>query len=545
MVFDDIKLHYPNIWIQDVDSSRIIDIISATIDKEYYKIDFVKGFSKLCGNEWKQILVENPYFQTAGGDQYTVTFDLAIATDYLYKLHKKEPALRSFIVDVIGDPRMLVAGLSGHIANLRNQYRQAFWNNDISEIAFQFVFLASQPCPEEYAHLFRAQEELYPSVEELGFIINHIQQHSNNKVVLKDSVSDIARAGIGLSESDFIQHALSSVVKTSEISAQHIYNIKTANIKKHGILEIIKPTISFKDIAGLDVIKDIIHRTAILRSNPEKAKSFGIVPVRRMLMVGVPGTGKSAICQATAKELNLDLARTGVSQVMNSFIGQSEANMRAVFKQIKALSPLCVWIDEFGRDLSGGASSSSVDGGTTDRVHGEFLTGLQELPEDTFLLCAANQLDSLRPEMLRADRFDKIMFVGLPSHDERKHIFKIHLDKIDTDHTFDYDALADSSKFMTGAEIVSLIKETKFYVVTDNFRPIQTGDILNRIPFNKNIIWLKHQDMVKSMYAYALEQWDWASEGQFNDATKIVGGTLRGSHTPKVEAKSSFSWSSK
>lgn len=525
MVFDDIKLHYPNIWIQDVDSSRIVDIISATIDKEYYMMDFVKGFSKLCGNEWKQVLVENPHYQTTGGERYAVTFDVTVALHYLNELHKNSPALRSLFVNVILDPAMQVGAFVGHLFNLRNSYRKAFWNNDISEIPLQFIFISSQPCPEDFQYLFKSQEELYPSVEELTYIVNHIQKNSGGKLKMKDTPADIAKAGIGLSESDFIHISLNSVIKDSTLSAQHIYSVKTANIKKNGILEIIKPAISFKDIAGLDNIKDIIRRTSVLRANPDKAKSFGIVPVRRMLMVGVPGTGKSAICQATAKELDLDLARTGISQVMNSFIGQSEANMRAVFKQIKALSPLCVWIDEFGRDLSGGASSSHVDGGTTDRVHGEFLTGLQELPEETFLLCAANQLDALRPEMLRADRFDKIMFVGLPAIDERKHIFKIHLDKIDTDHAYDYDSLAEASKYMTGAEIVSLIKETKFYVTTDTFRPIETRDILNRIPLNKNIIWLKHQDMVKSMYAYALEQWEWASSDQLKEADMILGRT--------------------
>ena len=280
---------------------------------------------------------------------------------------------------------------------------------------------------------------------------------------------------------------------------------------------------SFADIGGLDNIKDIIRRTAVLWNDPERAKSFGITPIRRMLMVGIPGTGKSAICQATANELGLDLARTGISQVMNSFIGQSEANMRAVFKQIKLMSPLCVWIDEFGRDLSGGSSSSHVDGGTTDRVHGEFLTGLQELPEETFLLCAANQLEALRPEMLRADRFDKIMFVGLPSFEERKHIFHIHLSKIDTNHDYNYDELADASVYMTGAEIVSLIRETKFYVTSESFRPIETKDVLHFIPRTKNTIWLKHNDMVMSMYQYALEQWDWASTSQMEDARMILG----------------------
>ena len=137
-------------------------------------------------------------------------------------------------------------------------------------------------------------------------------------------------------------------------------------------------------------------------------------------------------------------------------------------------------------------------------------------------MCAANQLEALRPEMLRADRFDKIMFVGLPSHEERKHIFNIHLSQIDTDHIYDYDALAEASKYFTGAEIVSSIKETKFYVTSDSFRPIHTQDLLKFIPTNKNIIWLKHHDMVINMYDYALQQWDWASTDQLNDARMIL-----------------------
>jgi SpoVK/Ycf46/Vps4 family AAA+-type ATPase len=188
------------------------------------------------------------------------------------------------------------------------------------------------------------------------------------------------------------------------------------------------------------------------------------------------------------------------------------------------MTPLCVWIDEFGRDLSGGQSSSHVDGGTTDRVHGEFLTGLQELPEDTFLMCAANQLEHLKPEMLRADRFDKIVFVGLPSYFERKEIFKIYLKDIQTDHEYDYEALARSTENFTGAEIASLIKEVKFYIVTSDFRAITTQDIVSYAPRMKNTIWNKHRDMVKSMYQYALEQWDWASSEQMENAKNIISG---------------------
>lgn len=529
-MFSKIKLNYPSIWIKDPDYDRMIEMITSTIDRNYYKVDFINGFSNLVDDEWKPVLVRNPAFEMTGGPEYVTTHDLQIVLDYLNNNYLASPKPVTFFLNIVTDPAMLLAGIAGIISHYKSIYRKAFWSDDLSLMPLQFVVVSPHDCPEEYVHLFNVLQEIYPSAQEIATIVNHINSAAHDRLIEDHNIKDVVNAGLGLAESEFIDLCLESISKTSKLDAKFIYDVKMSSIKRNGILEIIKPTMSFDNIGGLDNIKDIIRRTATLRANSQQAQAFGITPIRRLLMVGIPGTGKSAICQATAHELNLDLARTGISQVMNSFIGQSEANMRAVFKQIKAMSPLCVWIDEFGRDLSGGSSSSHVDGGTTDRVHGEFLTGLQELPEETFLMCAANQLEALRPEMLRADRFDKIFFVGLPAYEERKTIFHIHLSKIETDHAYDYDALAEGSMFMTGAEIVSLIKEVKFYVVSESFRPINTTDILHHIPKIKNTIWIKHQDMVKSMYEYALAQWDWASSDQMEDANIILG---RVSYKPK------------
>lgn len=498
---------------------RAQDIILSTVSRNFYTIDFQLGFSQYINNTWKSVLVKNPAYEITGGEEYISTFDPQVAIQYLLT---QTTSPSTYIHNIIGDPLQVIPNYAPLISHFKSSYRKAFWNDDLSLMPLQTIFISNKDCPEDFAPYFTLIEDSIPTPQELFTIVSHINASANDSLVQQEEIKDVVNAGIGLTETQFIDLCLSSVVSKLSIDAKYIYDQKMSTIKKNGILEIIKPTITFSDIGGLDNIKDIIHRTAKLWSNKELSDSYGITPIRRMLMVGIPGTGKSAICQATANELGLDLARTGISQVMNSFIGQSEANMRAVFAQIRAMSPLCVWIDEFGRDLSGGSSSSHVDGGTTDRVHGEFLTGLQELPEETFLMCAANQLEALRPEMLRADRFDKIMFVGLPSHRERKHIFEIHLSKIKTDHHYDYDALAEASKYFTGAEIVSLIKETKFYVTSDTFRPITTTDILNYIPKNKNIIWLKHNDMVMSMYQYALEQWDWASTDQMEDAKLLL-----------------------
>lgn len=526
MLLNELKLGHPAIWLKTTEFSRAVETLTKYDFRDFYTVDYQSGFSVFQDNIWKTILIE--MLSEDGSSMVSrATFDPSVSLDYLIKTPSANPI--TYIVTILGKPDYKLSTYIPFVSSLVDKYRQNFWQDNIAAASMQIIFISSFEAPEEYSHIFSSVEFSYPNQEELFTIVNHIDNSSHSRFVSKDSVKDIVRSGLGLTEDLFVDFCLQSILDNSKVDPKFIYDKKMANIKQAGILEIIKPTITFESIGGLDSIKDIINRTKFLWSNKEQAKKFGVTPIRRVLMVGVPGTGKSAICQATAHALGLDLARTGISQVMNSFVGQSESNMRAVFKQIKMMSPLCVWIDEFGRDLSGGASSASVDAGTTDRVHGEFLTGLQELPEETFLMCAANQIENLRPEMLRADRFDKIIFVGLPSLLEREEILKIYLNQIQTDHSFDYSLIAEKTQFFTGAEIFSLIKEVKFFVVSSEMRAINTRDIISYIPQVKNILWNKNRDVIKGMYQYALEQWDWASTEQFNDASLILNGTTANS----------------
>lgn len=528
-----IKLGLPNLWLQDSDPFRAINVITTLVpERNYYIIHPEKGFSKYVDETWKPVLIPNPSPEEAEIEPYVVTFDQQISSDYIQKTSENENNITFISLAVGEDVQFIKYQVSRYIYS-NSLYRDAFWQNSIENVPVQKIIISPSECPPEVAPYFEVLDDVYPDTAELATVLFHIKENSPENIFDESQIPQISRAGLGFTESEFITTCLTTISETKTLTAKQINDKKMANIKANGILEIINPSITFDNIGGLDVIKDVIKRTSVLRSNPSLAEEYGITPIRRMLMVGVPGTGKSAICQATAAELNLDLARTGISQVMNKYIGQSEENMRKVFKQIKIMNPLCVWIDEFGRDLSG--SGQGADSGTTDRVHGEFLTGLQELPEESFLLCAANELHALKPEMLRADRFDKIFFVGLPSHSERKHIFQIHLSNI-SNQQYDYDALAEATMFMTGAEILSLIKETKFYVISESSRPITTDDLLQRAPMMRNTIWRKNPDMVKGMYEYALEQWDWASAEQMEDAKLILGR-----NQAKSKTKVSFS----
>lgn len=538
MLLSQIKLGYPAIWIKTTDTARSVSSIISFSDRSFYTIDPIKGYSKYVNGSWKPVLIPMPDPNNPENLLESVTFDFTVA---ITDLESKKESLSTFIYISHMKPDSFVEMYSSFIATLHAKYRDSFWADDLSSMPLQMIFVTAFDCPTDYSHLFYNEDFQLPNLEELATIVTHIDDSSGNQFVDENKLPAIARAALGMSESEFINVCLNSILQNNKVDPDYVYQTKMADIKKNGILEIIRPKVTFNDIGGLDNIKNLISNNAVLWNNPEKAEQFGIQPIRRMLMVGIPGTGKSAICEATANELGLDLARTGVSQVMNSFIGQSEQNMRSVFKQINVMAPLCVWIDEFGRDLSGGASSSHVDGGTTDRVHGEFLTGLQELPQNVFLMCAANQLDHLKPEMLRADRFDKIMFVGLPSFEERMDIISIYLSDIKTDHVFNLEEISAATQYFTGAEIKSLIKEVKFNIASSELRTINTQDIVSYAPRMRNILWNKSRGMIQDLYSTAIEQWDWASSSQLDDAKNIL------SNQPIVQQKqqtkkSAFSW---
>lgn len=543
MLFSQVQLGTPAIWLKTLDPYRSIECLTSFENRDYYTIDSTNGFSKYINNSWKPILVEIPDRDNPDTTIETTTFDFAVAYHYLIVNKNKFVSNKStFIYSLINKPDDFMMTYGSLISSSHEKYRQAFWSDDIDDMPLQFIFISAFDSPKDYNHLFTNINFGIPNSSELSSILNHIENSTDFLELDSSKKQQIVKAGLGLNESTFINLCLTSIVTDKDINPETIYNMKMADIKRNGILEIKKPTITFDQIGGLDNIKQIINRNAILWHNPDKAEKFGISPIGRMLMVGVPGTGKSAICEATASALGLDLARTGVSQVMNSFVGQSEENMRNVFKQISFMAPLCVWIDEFGRDLSGGASSSQVDAGTTDRVHAEFLTGLQELPKNVFLMCAANQLENLRPEMLRADRFDKIMFVGLPSFKERIDILSIYLRDINTDHNFNYQELAQNTQYFTGAEIKALIKEIKFNVALEEMRTINTLDIVKAAPKMRNILWNKNRQMIQDLYVTAIEQWDWASTDQLNDAKLIISGNSSNAYEPKTQ---SSKWANK
>lgn len=150
-------------------------------------------------------------------------------------------------------------------------------------------------------------------------------------------------------------------------------------------------------------------------------------PPRGVLLVGVPGCGKSLSAKAIAANWALPLFRLDLATIHGQYLGQSESRVKEALNTADRVAPCVLWIDEIEKGLAGAGGSG--DGGTSTRLVGHFLFWLQESRARVFVVATANDVSRLPPELLRKGRFDEMFFVDLPDADERRHIIEIYANK--------------------------------------------------------------------------------------------------------------------
>lgn len=255
-------------------------------------------------------------------------------------------------------------------------------------------------------------------------------------------------------------------------------------IKKTGILEFVKSNVSIDDVGGLDNLKKwLIKRN---RAWSDKAKKLYNLPFPKgVLITGLPGGGKSLTAKAMSSLWNLPLLKFDVGKIFNKWLGSSEENLRKAIYTAEAVAPSILWLDEIEKGLS---STESLDGGTSRRVFGTFLTWLQEKTKPVFVVATANNISMLPPEMLRKGRFDEIFFVDLPTDSERKSIFKLHLNKMlrnSISEEFDVSdellkQLVDKTNGFVGSEIEQVVISAIFEAFSED-RILRKEDLFHAI----------------------------------------------------------------
>ena len=230
-------------------------------------------------------------------------------------------------------------------------------------------------------------------------------------------------------------------------------------IKKAGLLELINFKERIEDIGGLENLKAWLNRKAKIFEQLEKAIRFGVDIPKGILIVGLPGCGKSLSAKATAGLFKLPLVRLDVGRLMGKYVGQSESNMRDALKLASAISPCVLWIDEIEKAFAG-VSSDGGGNEVTTRLLGQFLTWMQEKDSTVFIVATANDITNLPLEFLRKGRFDELFKVELPNGEERRKILEIHLkNRNKWNDDIDIIKLIDKTKGCNGADLEAIVKD--------------------------------------------------------------------------------------
>jgi SpoVK/Ycf46/Vps4 family AAA+-type ATPase len=333
------------------------------------------------------------------------------------------------------------------------------------------IILGCRLClPPELERELTVVEFSLPDKAQLGGVLDGILESAKLKPIEGNDRDAALGAASGLTTMEAENAFALSVVQTKRVEATIVAREKAQAVKKNGLLEIIETGETLDAIGGLDLLKDwLVTRKS---AYSEKAKQYGLPNPKGLLIVGIPGTGKSLTAKATATVFGVPLLKLDAGRLFGSLVGQSEGNLRSVMQTAEAIAPAVLWIDEIEKGFAGSKSSGATDGGTSARVLGSFLNWMQEKKAPVFIVATANDVSQLPPEMLRKGRFDELFFVDLPSQSEREAIWKIQIAKYGRDaKEFDCLQLARATEGFTGSEIENAFIDALYLAFSDDKEP--------------------------------------------------------------------------
>lgn len=242
-----------------------------------------------------------------------------------------------------------------------------------------------------------------------------------------------------------------------------VFDEKVKQVKRHGLLNYLRPDHTFANIGGLEGLKKWIRMRA--KAYSQAARDYKLPYNKGVLLAGPPGVGKSLIAKATANEFGFPLFQLDVGSLFGKYVGESEENTRKVVETVDSIGRCVLYVDEIEKSLNRQAVSGGGDSGTSSRTFATLLSWMSDHTSPVFVVGTTNDHTRLPPEFIRKGRFDNVFWLDLPSVAERQEIFKVQLIKFGRTAEklkLNLKKLAELTEGYTGAEIEQLIVASMF-----------------------------------------------------------------------------------
>jgi len=230
-----------------------------------------------------------------------------------------------------------------------------------------------------------------------------------------------------------------------------------------------KPSISFKDVAGMEYAKKELQETVEFMKDPSKFSRLGAKIPKGILLIGPPGTGKTLLARATAGEAGVPFFSISASEFIEMFVGVGASRVRDLFKRARDTKPSIVFIDEI--DSIGRTRGTGLGGGHDEREQtlNQLLSEMDgfEPHEEIIVISATNRPDVLDPALLRPGRFDRHIIIDRPGRKDRMAILTVHLRNKKVAGDVNLDDIAKGTPGMTGADLENLVNEAALQAARD------------------------------------------------------------------------------
>jgi len=328
---------------------------------------------------------------------------------------------------------------------------------DVSEKCLdqhKFVVITSpvRYIPEEIDRSILFMELRLPDVAELlEFLREEVPRMTGGKNQLSEDVLyQVVRAlqGLTLDEARYaLRRAFAGGGQLGTESMSALLEEKRLLVNRSGVIEFIADAKDLGEVGGVEGLKKwLLERRRLFQQR--ESLSLEIVP-KGILIMGIPGCGKSLSVKAIANCFRLPLYRVDMIEIFSGRHGKPEGAFVEACRMMEDMAPAVLWFDEIEM-----AVTSTDAGGEQGRIFAFFLTWMQEKTRGLFVAATANRIDLLPAEMIRKGRFDEVFFVDLPHDEEQLEIFRIHLTRRGVDvSAFNLGQLTKFTAGWTGAEI--------------------------------------------------------------------------------------------